>query len=94
MKRRKTKLTEPAKARFKKGDTVYVRSGDNRGKHGKVLQVMPRTGQALVEGVNLVKRHMRKSQEHPQGGVIEKEAPLPLCVLAPHRAGAAKSAGK
>ena len=94
MKRRKTIPAPKAKARFKKGDVVYVRSGDSRGTHGKYLQVMPRTGKVLVEGVNLVKKHMRKSQEHPQGGVIEKEAPLPACVLVPHRAGSAKSAGK
>lgn len=66
---------------IKRGDIVYVRSGDHKGKTGKVLRVMPREGLAIVEGVNYVKRHMRKTQDNPKGGIIEKEAPLPVSKL-------------
>lgn len=74
------------KQRFKKGDVVYAISGDSKGKHGKVLQVMPKTGKVLVEGLNLVKRHLRKTQENPRGGIVEKEAFLPASKLAPFKA--------
>lgn len=61
---------------IKKGDKVHVISGDNRGKTGKVLQVWPRSSRVIVEGVNFVKRHTKRSQQNPQGGIIEKEAPI------------------
>lgn len=64
---------------IKKGDSVRVLTGDDRGKTGKVLQV---TGdRALVEGLNFVKKHMRKTQDNPQGGVFEKEAPIHISNL-------------
>ncbi len=65
-----------SKARIKKGDTVTVITGEDKGKSGKVLQVSPESGRILVEGVNFVKKHMRKSEENPQGGVVEKEASI------------------
>jgi large subunit ribosomal protein L24 len=68
-------------ARIKKGDMVQVIAGDENGKTGKVLQVLATGDRALVEGLNFVKKHMRKSQDHPQGGVIEKEAPIHLSNL-------------
>ena len=68
-------------ARIKKGDTVLVIAGDEKGKKGKILQLLPETGRALVEGLNFVKKHMRKTQDNPQGGVIEKEAPIHLSNL-------------
>ena len=68
-------------AKIKKGDTVQVISGADKGKSGKVLQVLPETGRALVEGLNFVKKHMRKTQDNPQGGVFEKEAPIHLSNL-------------
>ncbi|MDH3345612.1 MAG: 50S ribosomal protein L24 [Kiritimatiellaceae bacterium] len=68
-------------SKIKKGDSVLVIAGDDKGKSGKVLQVIPETGNALVEGLNFVKKHMRKTQENPQGGVIEKEAPIHLSNL-------------
>ena len=64
------------KVRIKKGDTVMVITGKSAGKKGKVLDVMPRDGKVLVEGVNMVKKHQRPTQVMPQGGIIDKEAPL------------------
>ena len=60
----------------KKNDTVVVISGNHRGKRGKVLKVFPKTMRVIVEGVNLIKRHTRASTKAPQGGIIEKEAPI------------------
>lgn len=80
-------------ASFKKGETVIVLSGAHKGKTGKVLQVMPRKGAALVEGVNLVKKHMRKTQEQPNGGIVSREAPMSICKLATFDSGR-KTAGK
>lgn len=65
-----------SKAKIKKGDTVTVIAGDDKGKSGKVLQVT--SGRVLVEGVNFVKKHMRKSEENPQGGIVEREAPIAI----------------
>ena len=66
-------------AHIKKGDMVLAITGDEKGKTGKVLQVLGE--RALVEGLNFVKKHMRKSQDNPQGGVIEKEAPINISNL-------------
>ena len=67
--------------RVAKDDTVIVISGDDKGKSGKVLLVVPQTGRALVEGINFVKKHMQKTQDNPQGGIIEKEAPIAISNL-------------
>lgn len=65
------------KLRIKKGDTVVVLAGKNKGDKGKVLQAIPATGRVIVEGVNLVKRHTRATPQMPQGGgIITKEAPI------------------
>ncbi len=69
------------KQKFKKGDMVTVITGDDAGKSGKVLQIMPQKGCAVVEGLNQVKKHLRKSQENPNGGIVEKEAPIVLSNL-------------
>lgn len=63
---------------IKKGDTVVILSGEDSGRQGKVLQVLPKAGKAVVEGLNLIKRHTRKSQQQPKGGIVEREAPLPV----------------
>lgn len=60
----------------KKNDIVVVVAGNSRGKEGKVLKVFPETNKVIVEGVNVVKRHTRPSQKNPQGGVVQKEAPI------------------
>lgn len=70
-----------SKAKIKKGDNVLVIAGDDKGKTGKVLQVIPESGRVLVEGVNLVKKHMQKSEDNPQGGIVEREAPLAISNL-------------
>ncbi|MEO8635833.1 MAG: 50S ribosomal protein L24 [Gemmatimonadales bacterium] len=57
------------------GDTVHVISGDDKGKRGKVLRVYPKTGRVTVEGVNVVKKHRRATQNAP-GGIIEFPAPI------------------
>lgn len=62
-------------ARIKKGDTVIVITGKDKGKIGKVLRVLPRENRVVVEGVNIVKRH-QKATSTRQGGIIEKEAPI------------------
>ncbi len=69
------------KCHIKKGDTVVVVAGDDKGKTGKVLQTSPQTGRALVEGLNFVKKHMRKTEENPHGGVVEMEAPIAISNL-------------
>ncbi|MBQ0066968.1 MAG: 50S ribosomal protein L24 [Phascolarctobacterium sp.] len=61
---------------IKKGDTVLVLSGRDKGKQGKVLEAMPKKDKVVVEGVNEVKRHTKPNQANPQGGIITKSAPL------------------
>ncbi|RKQ85559.1 50S ribosomal protein L24 [Brockia lithotrophica] len=60
----------------KKGDEVIVISGKDKGKRGRVLAVYPKKNRVLVEGVNVVKKHMRPSPKNPRGGIIEIEAPI------------------
>jgi large subunit ribosomal protein L24 len=62
----------------KKNDFVVVIAGNAKGKEGKVLKVFPEKHRIIVEGVNIVKRHTRPSQTNPQGGVVQKEAPIHL----------------
>ncbi|MEW6424092.1 MAG: 50S ribosomal protein L24 [Bacillota bacterium] len=64
------------KVHVRKGDTVLVISGKDAGKRGKVLAVEPQRSRVVVEGVNVVKRHARPTRAMPQGGIIEKEAPI------------------
>ncbi len=59
-----------------KNDNVLVISGNARGKTGKVLKVFPDKSRVIVEGVNITKRHSRPSQKNPQGGIVQKEAPI------------------
>jgi large subunit ribosomal protein L24 len=60
----------------KKGDTVVVISGKDRGKKGKVLQAMPKVDRVIVEGVNLITKHQKPNQQMQQGGIINREAPI------------------
>ncbi len=62
--------------KIKKNDNVIVIAGNNRGKTGKVLKVFPKVNRVIVEGVNLRKRHTKPNQKNPQGGIVEKEAPI------------------
>ena len=64
------------KLHVKKDDTVMVITGKDKGKKGRVIVAYPRENRVLVEGVNMVKKHAKPSQQNPQGGIIEKEAPI------------------
>lgn len=64
------------KLHVRTGDQVLVLAGKDRGKKGKVLQVLPKADRVLVEGVNIVKKTMRPSEDNPEGGITEKEAAL------------------
>ena len=68
--------------RIKKGDTVFIRSGKDKGRTGTVLQVMPKEGKVLVQGVNVAARHRKPSQANPQGGIDRIEAPLAISKVA------------
>ncbi len=67
-----------AAAKIKKGDTVVVRSGKDKGRTGTVLQVMPKEGKVVVSGVNVAARHRKPSQANPQGGIDRREAPMAI----------------
>ena len=64
--------------KLKKGDEVVVIAGDHKGSKGKILEVLREKNRVLVEGVNLVKKHERKTQDNPQGSIIEREASIHL----------------
>jgi len=71
-----------SKQNIKKGDIVYVLSGDDRGKQGRVLSVQVSKERAIVEGINMVSKSTKPSAKYPQGGIIKIEAPLHLSNLA------------
>ena len=64
------------KFHVKRGDTVQVISGNHRGSSGKILQVIAGKSQVVIEGVRLIKKHQRKTQEQPNGAIIEREGPI------------------
>jgi large subunit ribosomal protein L24 len=64
------------KFHVKKGDQVEVISGNFKGSSGKILEVLPRKQRVLIEGVRIIKKHMRKSQDNPQGKIAEREGPI------------------
>ncbi|MDR2901563.1 MAG: 50S ribosomal protein L24 [Lactobacillales bacterium] len=68
-------------AKIKKGDQVIVISGDDKGKTGEVMKVMPKEAKVLVQGVNVVKRHTKPSQESA-GGIVTKEKPIHISNVA------------
>lgn len=70
-------------ARIRTGDTVVVISGKAKGRTGRVLRVLTRTNRVVVEGVNRVWKHVRPSQRNPQGGRIQKDAPIPMSKVMP-----------
>jgi len=67
--------------RIRKGDTVYVNAGNDKGKTGKVLSVDPAANRAIVEGVNMVSKHTKPNAKQPQGGIIKQEAPIHISNL-------------
>jgi len=64
------------KLHVKKDDTVMVITGKDKGKKGRVIVAYPRENRVLVEGINMVKKHTKPSPKHPQGGIVEQEAPI------------------
>jgi large subunit ribosomal protein L24 len=69
------------KFHLKKGDSVIVIAGNYKGREGKVLEVIRATEKAIVEGVNMVKKHTKPNAKHQQGGIVEKEAPIHISNL-------------
>lgn len=67
--------------KVKKNDIVVCRAGKDKGKKGKALGVFPEQNQAMVEGVNFIKKHTRKTREDQQGGIIQREAPVNISNL-------------
>lgn len=63
---------------MKKGDEVVVISGASKGRRGRVIAVLPKKQRVIVEGAAITKRHMRKSQQHPQGAIVEREGSIHL----------------
>jgi len=69
------------KFHIKKGDDVVVIAGTEKGKRGRIIQVMRDNERAIVEGVKMIKRHTRKSQQHPQGAIVEREGTVHISNL-------------
>ena len=69
-------------AKIKKGDRVHVLTGRDKGKRGEVLRVLPTEGRALVQGINLVKKHTKQTKVGETGGIVSKEATINLSNLA------------
>jgi large subunit ribosomal protein L24 len=65
-----------SKLHVKKGDQVVVLSGKEKGKQGRVITVMTKKSRVIVEGLQMIKRHTRKSQQHPQGAIVEREGSI------------------
>ncbi|MDR1258008.1 MAG: 50S ribosomal protein L24 [Tannerellaceae bacterium] len=70
-----------SKLHIKKGDIVFVNTGEDKGKTGRVLRVLVKENRAIVEGVNMVSRHTKPSAKHPQGGIEKKEASVHISNL-------------
>lgn len=69
------------KLHIKKGDMVYVNAGNDKGKTGKVLEVITKKDRAIVEGINMVSKHTKPNAKHPQGGIIKQEAGIHISNL-------------
>ena len=70
-----------SKLHIKKGDTVYVNAGENKGQTGKVLKVLVEKRRAMVEGLNMVSKSQKPSAKNPQGGIVKQEAPIHISNL-------------
>ncbi len=70
------------KQHIKKGDTVYVLAGEDRGKEGRVLKVLVQKQKAIVEGINMVTKATKPNAQHPQGGLVKMEAPIAISNIA------------
>ena len=67
-----------AKQHVKKGDEVVVIAGTERGKRGRIIEVLPGKSRVIVEGVNMIKKHTKRSQLHPEGAIVEREGTIHL----------------
>ena len=78
MTRQPTKQSALGRQRFhvRRGDVVGVITGEHKGSQGKILQVVAKKRRVIIEGVNLIKRHVRRSQQYPNGGIIEREGEI------------------
>jgi len=76
--------TQKMACHVRRDDTVQVIAGEHKGERGKVLKVLPKRGLVLVQGVNMVHRHVRPSRKNPQGGRLQKEAPINLSNVQPY----------
>ena len=70
-----------SKLHIKKGDTVYVNAGEDKGKTGRVLRVLVKDNRAVVEGINMVSKHTKPNAKNPQGGIVKMEAPIHISNL-------------
>ncbi len=71
-----------SKLHIKKGDTVYVLAGEDKGRQGRVLSIQAAKNRAIVEGINIVSKSTKPSAKHPQGGIVKMEAPINISNLA------------
>jgi large subunit ribosomal protein L24 len=71
-----------SKQRVKKGDEVVVLAGSDRGKRGKIIEVIPAKSRVIVEGVKMIKKHTRKSQTNPEGAIVEREGTIHISNVA------------
>ena len=76
-------MNEEREARIKKDDTVIVIKGKDNGKTGKVIRVFPKKKRALIQGINLIKKHQRQRSQEEKGGIITKEASVSLANIMP-----------
>ena len=72
-----------SKLHIKKGDTVYVNAGEDKGKTGRVLKVLVKKNRAIVEGINMVSKATKPSAKNPQGGIVKQEASIHISNLNP-----------
>ena len=70
-----------SKLHIKKGDTVYVNAGEDKGKTGRVLRVLVKENRAVVEGINMVSKHTKPNAKNPQGGIVKQEAAIHISNL-------------
>lgn len=71
-------VMKKGKISLKKGDSVLITCGEDKGKSGKVLEVFPKKNRVIVEGVNFLKKHMKPTQKSPQGGIVKQEGEIHL----------------
>jgi large subunit ribosomal protein L24 len=87
-------MANRSKFHVKKGDLVTVTTGNHKGSSGKILAVLPAKAQVLIEGVRLIKKHTKKSQDNPNGAIIQREGPIHISNVKVTDKAEAKPAGK